>query len=145
VERVDLSETTRRHNPQARILSCEIILSKFNENPFFTEVKFCSDLFSCLWGEKNCMLHVLPGLVNCLIQFLPFLFITLDRYYGTLNSVVQSKQNFIDHASGITDEWYISMQLDFLFVCLNPLLFASCTDTFSKWCKITRGMKSSAQ
>jgi hypothetical protein len=27
----------------------------------------------------------------------------------------------------------------------NPLLFASCTDTFSKWCKITRGMKSSAQ
>jgi hypothetical protein len=28
---------------------------------------------------------------------------------------------------------------------LNPLLFASCTDTFSKWCKITRGMKRSAQ
>jgi hypothetical protein len=27
----------------------------------------------------------------------------------------------------------------------NPLLFASCTDTFSKWCKITRGMKRSAQ
>jgi hypothetical protein len=24
----------------------------------------------------------------------------------------------------------------------NPLLFASCTDTFSKWCKITRGVKS---
>jgi hypothetical protein len=24
-----------------------------------------------------------------------------------------------------------------LFVCFNPLLFASCTDTFSKWCKIT--------
>jgi hypothetical protein len=23
------------------------------------------------------------------------------------------------------------------FCCLNPLLFASCTDTFSKWCKIT--------
>jgi hypothetical protein len=28
---------------------------------------------------------------------------------------------------------------------LNPLLFASCTNTFSKWCKITRGMKRSAQ
>jgi hypothetical protein len=28
---------------------------------------------------------------------------------------------------------------------LNLLLFASCTDTFSKWCKITRGMKRSAQ
>jgi hypothetical protein len=27
----------------------------------------------------------------------------------------------------------------------NPLLFASCTDTFSKWCKIIRGMKRSAQ
>jgi hypothetical protein len=27
----------------------------------------------------------------------------------------------------------------------NPLLFASCTDTFSKWCKITRGIKRSAQ
>jgi hypothetical protein len=25
------------------------------------------------------------------------------------------------------------------------LLFASCTDTFSKWCKVTRGMKRSAQ
>jgi hypothetical protein len=25
------------------------------------------------------------------------------------------------------------------------LLFASCTHTFSKWCKITRGMKRSAQ
>jgi hypothetical protein len=25
--------------------------------------------------------------------------------------------------------------------CLNPLLFASCTDTFSKWCKITRSQK----
>jgi hypothetical protein len=32
-----------------------------------------------------------------------------------------------------------------IFFCLNPLLFASCTDTFSKWCKITRGMKRSAQ
>jgi hypothetical protein len=31
------------------------------------------------------------------------------------------------------------------FFCLNPLLFASCTNTFSKWCKITRGMKKSAQ
>jgi hypothetical protein len=31
----------------------------------------------------------------------------------------------------------------FRFFCLNPLLFASCTDTFSKWCKITRGMKRS--
>jgi hypothetical protein len=31
------------------------------------------------------------------------------------------------------------------FFCVNPLLFASCTDTFSKWCKITRGMKRSAQ
>jgi hypothetical protein len=30
------------------------------------------------------------------------------------------------------------------FFCLNPILFASCTDTFSKWCKITRGMKKSA-
>jgi hypothetical protein len=29
--------------------------------------------------------------------------------------------------------------------CLNPLLFASCTDTFSKCCKITIGMKRSAQ
>jgi hypothetical protein len=27
----------------------------------------------------------------------------------------------------------------------NPLLFASCTNTFSKWCKITRHMKRSAQ
>jgi hypothetical protein len=27
----------------------------------------------------------------------------------------------------------------------NLLLFASCTDTFSKWCKITRGIKRSAQ
>jgi hypothetical protein len=32
-----------------------------------------------------------------------------------------------------------------VFFCLNPLLFASCTDTFSKWRKITRGMKRSAQ
>jgi hypothetical protein len=31
------------------------------------------------------------------------------------------------------------------FFYLKPLLFASCTDTFSKWCKITRGMKRSAQ
>jgi hypothetical protein len=31
------------------------------------------------------------------------------------------------------------------FYFLNPLLFASCTDTFSKWCKVTRGMKRSAQ
>jgi hypothetical protein len=31
------------------------------------------------------------------------------------------------------------------FFFFNPLLFASCTDTFSKWCKITRGMKRSAQ
>jgi hypothetical protein len=30
-------------------------------------------------------------------------------------------------------------------VFFNPLLFASCTDTFIKWCKITRGMKRSAQ
>jgi hypothetical protein len=28
---------------------------------------------------------------------------------------------------------------------VNPFLFASCTNTFSKWCKITRGMKRSAQ
>jgi hypothetical protein len=28
---------------------------------------------------------------------------------------------------------------------VNILLFASCTDTFIKWCKITRGMKRSAQ
>jgi hypothetical protein len=27
----------------------------------------------------------------------------------------------------------------------ESLLFASCADTFSKWCKITRGMKRSAQ
>jgi hypothetical protein len=27
----------------------------------------------------------------------------------------------------------------------NPLLFASCTNTFNKWCKITRGMKRSVQ
>jgi hypothetical protein len=33
----------------------------------------------------------------------------------------------------------------FFYFCLNPLLFGSCTDTFSKWCKITRGMKRSAQ
>jgi hypothetical protein len=26
----------------------------------------------------------------------------------------------------------------------NRLLFTSCTDTFSKWCKITRGMKRNA-
>jgi hypothetical protein len=26
-----------------------------------------------------------------------------------------------------------------LLVFFNPLLFASCTNTFSKWCKITRG------
>jgi hypothetical protein len=32
----------------------------------------------------------------------------------------------------------------FLFF-VNPLLFASCTNTFSKWCKITRGKKRSAQ
>jgi cyclic AMP-responsive element-binding protein 3 len=31
------------------------------------------------------------------------------------------------------------------FFFMNPLLFASCTNTFSKWCKITRGMKRSAQ
>jgi hypothetical protein len=31
------------------------------------------------------------------------------------------------------------------FFCLIPLLFASCTDTCSKWCKVTRGMKRSAQ
>jgi hypothetical protein len=31
------------------------------------------------------------------------------------------------------------------FFFVNPLLFASCTNTFSKWCKITRGMKRSAQ
>jgi hypothetical protein len=31
------------------------------------------------------------------------------------------------------------------FFCLNPLLFASCTNTFSKWCQITRAMKRSAQ
>jgi hypothetical protein len=30
-----------------------------------------------------------------------------------------------------------------IFFCLNPFIFASCTDTFSKWCKITRGMKRS--
>jgi hypothetical protein len=30
-------------------------------------------------------------------------------------------------------------------IFFNPLLFASCTDTFSKWYKITRGMKRSAQ
>jgi hypothetical protein len=30
-------------------------------------------------------------------------------------------------------------------VFFNFLLFASCTDTFSKWCKIPRGMKRSAQ
>jgi hypothetical protein len=29
-------------------------------------------------------------------------------------------------------------------IFFNPLLFASCADTFSKWCKITRGMKRSA-
>jgi hypothetical protein len=32
-----------------------------------------------------------------------------------------------------------------LYIFFNPLLFASCTNTFSKWCKITRGMKRSAQ
>jgi hypothetical protein len=29
------------------------------------------------------------------------------------------------------------------FFCLNPLLFPSCANTFSKCCKITRGMKRS--
>jgi hypothetical protein len=32
-----------------------------------------------------------------------------------------------------------------VFFFWNPLLFASCTNTFSKWCEITRGMKRSAQ
>jgi hypothetical protein len=27
----------------------------------------------------------------------------------------------------------------YFFLFVNPLLFASCTNTFSKWCKITRG------
>jgi hypothetical protein len=31
------------------------------------------------------------------------------------------------------------------FCFVNLLLFAICTNTFSKWCKITRGMKRSAQ
>jgi hypothetical protein len=38
----------------------------------------------------------------------------------------------------------VTLQLS-LRIFFNPLLFASCTDTFSKWCKITRGMKRSAQ
>jgi hypothetical protein len=33
------------------------------------------------------------------------------------------------------------MNLQRYFFFLTPLLFASCTDTFSKWCKITRGVK----
>jgi hypothetical protein len=44
--------------------------------------------------------------------------------------------------------WYSSRNLSyavFEFFFVNPLLFASCTNTFSKWCKVTRGMKRSAQ
>jgi hypothetical protein len=33
----------------------------------------------------------------------------------------------------------------FFFFFVNPLLFESCTDIFSKRCEITRGMKRSAQ
>jgi hypothetical protein len=33
----------------------------------------------------------------------------------------------------------------YFFLFLNPVLFASCTNTFCKWCEITRGMKRSAQ
>jgi hypothetical protein len=52
------------------------------------------------------------------------------------------------HVIGFLDHYTVN-----LFRCasnthnffLNPLLFASCTNTFSKLCKITRGMKRSAQ
>jgi hypothetical protein len=37
------------------------------------------------------------------------------------------------------------VSLNELRIFLNPRLFASCTDTFCKWCKITRGVKKSAQ
>jgi hypothetical protein len=33
-------------------------------------------------------------------------------------------------------ERYSCEKLSFFFFCLNPLLFASYTNTFSKWCKI---------
>jgi hypothetical protein len=43
-------------------------------------------------------------------------------------------------------KWHIEHKAHYNFCfCLNPLLFANCTDAFSKWCKITRGMKRSVQ
>jgi hypothetical protein len=50
-------------------------------------------------------------------------------------------------AEGLIDELKTVPDKLVVFFCffVNPLLFASCTNTFSKWCKITRGMKRSAQ
>jgi hypothetical protein len=68
----------------------------------------------------------------------------LHNFIVKLVVIIKNSNNYV-HRSVKTRYWTTTEQQTFFFVCLNPLLFVSCIHTFSKWCKITRGMKRSAQ
>jgi hypothetical protein len=62
-----------------------------------------------------------------------------------VDEVGSSSKSKIGRQYGLTYlAFFYSLEEFFLFL-FESLLFASCTNTFSKWCKITRGMKRSAQ
>jgi hypothetical protein len=85
----------------------------------------------------------------CFLQML-ILWLT-DPLLGNECELVAIQQPLISNVSvNNGNYWVIAVAdthatIDELLFFFNPLLFASCTDTFSKWCKITRGMKRSAE
>jgi hypothetical protein len=111
-------------------------------------------------AEKQMLSKLTSPLTNCRFS------VSLDYYMGIaqnfvelvlpiyhskcklFTSTVQDRLHSNEHilsnigAAIVSDVSSATEIVQFFF---NPLLFASCTDTFSKWCKITGGMKRSAQ
>jgi hypothetical protein len=64
---------------------------------------------------------------------------------GNKGEQIVSRQNYTRKTENPTDLSISVVVLQECVVVHVEILFASCTDTFSKWYKITRGMKRSAQ
>jgi hypothetical protein len=111
---------------------------------------------------KNTNLHIAYTTKNTLQKHLQLRNIDPDKYnhssiYELQCNSCHLKYSYIGQTGRNFKTWYkehihaihtnktTSKYAQHIFFFVNPLLFASCTNTFSKWCKITRGMKRSAQ
>jgi hypothetical protein len=114
---------------------------------YLFESPFICKLYKCIGSTRRygiTIIHNKSNIAFCL-DFAPFCecfsysSILKMEALSSSETLVNFYSDMASHIPGASNLYFV------FFFCLNPLLFASCTDTFSKWCKITRGMKRSAQ